>query len=178
MNEPCRLTLWTPKVGQISGQLFTCSRPGRSLGSKRSKISDEYVHAWVSGLPPSTEGVIVVSLLGCKEDGLSEFSYYSFRGGFDTSEERPGCPTFQEWLDLHYQPGRFCLYEYPTTDLLVPSDETKAQAVATIRSFLGKGRTVIVVDSGGVGRSGNIATAVAARLQIKFLERRLRANCP
>ncbi len=178
MSEPYRLTRWAPKTEQINGQLFTCGRPGRSMGAKQTRISDECVLAWVAGLPTLAEEIIIVSLLGRKADGLSEFSYYSFRGGFDQPQDRPDCPTFQEWLDSHYKSRRYRVYEYPTIDLLVPPDETKRRAVTTILSLMETGKTVVVVDSGGVGRTGNILSAVASRLQVKLLPKQLLGKCP
>jgi hypothetical protein len=169
MNEPYRLTRWAPRTDRIAGQLFTCGRPGRSMGPKKAKISDECVLAWIAGLPTSTEETTIVSLLGRKPDGLSEFSYYSFRGGFDQPPDRPDCRTFQEWLDSHHISRRYRVREYPTIDTLVPPDETKGQAVTAILSFLETGKIVVVVDSGGVGRTGNIVSAVALQLRVKLL---------
>ena len=174
MSEPCRLTRWAPKTGQITGQLFTCGRPGRSMGPKKTKISDECVLAWVAGLPTSAEELVVVSLLGRKkEDGLSEFSYYSFRGGFDQPQNRPDCPTFQEWLDSHHKSRRYRVCEYPTIDTLPLSDETKCRAVTTILSFMETGKTVVVVDSGGFSRTGSIVKEVASQLQVELLPKQL-----
>ena len=61
------------------GTLFTCARPGRSLGSKQTRINDKVVNSWIAGLPNSADEIMIISLLGRKPDGLSEFSYYSFR---------------------------------------------------------------------------------------------------
>lgn len=151
------------------------------MGAKKTKVSDECVLAWVAGLPISAEEIIIVSLLGRKPDGLSglsEFSYYSFRGGFDQPQDRPDCPTFQEWLDSHHRSRRYRVCEYPTIDTEIPTDETKCRAVTTILSFMETRKTVVVVDSGGVGRTGNIVSAVAAQLQVKLLPEQLTAKCP
>lgn len=176
MSEPYRLTHWSPATPQIPIHLFTCARPGRSLGARQKTISDNYVLEWVAGLPKTTTEIAIISLLGRKADGLSEFSYYSFRGGYDQPEDRPDCPTFQEWLDSHCKPGRYSVCEYPTVDLLVPSKETKSRAVTTIVSLIESHKTVVVVDSGGIGRSGNILSAVASRMGIKLLPRELPAT--
>src|SRR5450759_4717724 len=125
MSEPYRLTRWVSKTQQITGRLFTCARPGRSMGRKQANISDECVLAWAAGLPTSAEETIIISLLGKKANGLSEFSYYSFRGGFERWQDRPNCPTFEEWLNSHCKPRRYRVYEYPTTDLLVPPEDLK-----------------------------------------------------
>src|SRR5208283_79193 len=108
-DEPYRLKRHNFKDGQMAGCLFTCARPGRSMGAKKAKIGDDVVDAWIAGIgnevdcgnsrrPLSNEQIIMISLLGRKPNGLSEFSYYSFRGGFDRPEDRPGCPTWQAWL--------------------------------------------------------------------------------
>lgn len=128
MDEPFRLTRCASATNQINGQLFTCSKPGRSMGPSTTEISDECVREWIAGLPTSMEEIIIISLLGRKPTGLSEFSYYSSRGGFD----QPGCPTFQEWLDLHYMPSRYHFCEYPATDTLVIPNEIKYRIVTEI----------------------------------------------
>lgn len=79
LKEPYRIIRWKPRLEQVHGQLYTCARPGRSKGLKAKRIPDEWVDAWVKGLPGS-KGVIIVSLLGQKPGGKSEFSFYSFRG--------------------------------------------------------------------------------------------------
>lgn len=49
---------------------------------------------WVKGLPAANL-LYIVSLLGKKPNGYSEFSYYPFR----SSKEDDDKPTFQQWLD-------------------------------------------------------------------------------
>jgi hypothetical protein len=73
------------------------------------------VRKWADGLPNSG-GVVIVSLLGRKPDGVSEFSFYSFYGGFETQADRPGALHFGEWLDRTYPDKRFQLFEHPTID--------------------------------------------------------------
>ena len=172
MNEPYRLTEWFAKPQQIpAGRLFTCARPGRSLGRRQAHIGDEYVLRWVAGLPASEEETIIVSLLGKKPDGLSEFSYYSFRGGFEY--HRPNCPTFGEWLNANCRPRKFEVYEFPTIDLLVPGEDLKHRAVSTILSFLEVGKTVVIVDSGGIGRTGNLLSTLSERLGVELLPQQI-----
>ena len=60
----------------------------------------------------------ILSLLGWKANGRSEFSFYSFRGS-DEETERPDRPTFQQQLDARYGTGRYCVIEFPTTDTKV-----------------------------------------------------------
>src|SRR4030095_821487 len=84
------LKRWRLDTTQKPLWFFTCVRPGRSgnQASKTSPVSDDLVHPWVFGLPsPRTA---IVSLLGRKPDGTSEFSFYSFHGGFDFPADQPG----------------------------------------------------------------------------------------
>jgi hypothetical protein len=144
---------WHSKTGLASGELFTCARPGRSLGRK-AKVSDSEVHDWVGNLP-SRQKITIISLLGLRKNGRSEFSYYTFRGGDDKSQ-RPSDSTFQEWLDSNFPRGRFVVVERPTEDYKpIPSDKLAALALE-VRLFLDKGETVVVMDSGGDKRSGKV----------------------
>ena len=156
IEEPYRLIRWKPKGPQLAGQFFTCARPGRSKDAK-AKIPDQLVDLWVKGLPAS-QPVFIVSLLGRKPepDNRSEFSFYSFRGGFDQPSDRPDCPTFQEWLNKRYGDGRYCVLEYPTVDVKPLASETISEVSAVISSLLQEGRTVVLMDSGGIGRTGKV----------------------
>ena len=156
IEEPYRLIRWKPKEPPFVGQFFTCARPGRSKDAK-AKISDELVDIWVRGLPASQE-VFIVSLLGRKPepDNRSEFSFYSFRGGFDQPSDRPDCPTFQEWLNERYGNGRYCVLEFPTVDTKPLAPETINEVSAMILSLLHEDRTVVLMDSGGIGRTGKV----------------------
>ena len=100
MDEPFRLFRWKPKQGNTSGRLYTCARPGRSRGRQVKQIPDDWVDAWVLGMP-AREQLFIVSLLGSKDDGKSEFSYYSFRSGFE-SPAPDHRPTLQQWLDTRH----------------------------------------------------------------------------
>jgi hypothetical protein len=99
--------------------------------------------------------VVIVSLLGRKQQGVSEFSFYSFHGGWDTPSERRNKPlSFQKWLDSRHYNRSLKVIEYPTIDSLsVPVDTLEAVA-REIGQLLSEGRTVILVDSGGKERSG------------------------
>src|SRR5438034_508690 len=94
--KPYMLKRWRTGAPSNCHYFFTCARPGRTSDpdSKHAQVSDELVHRWVLGLPgPNTA---IVCLLGRKPDGLSEFSFYSFYGGFDIPSEHPHCLSFQE----------------------------------------------------------------------------------
>ena len=154
-----RLTRW--KTGDKPGQLFTCARPGRSGGTHLKTIPDEIVHRWVVGIPGDT-GTCIISLLGRKPDPSwrSEFTFYSFRGGFDSATERPGCPTFQEWLDRWHSERKFSLFEYPTTDLQPLLPDVLTAVISRVTMMLNTGCIVVFVDSGGVGRTGRVCKAL------------------
>ena len=62
------------------------------------------------GLPKS-EKLHIVSLLGSKKDGYSEFQYYPFR----SAKEEVDKPTWQEWLDQCCG-DHFMIHEFPTVD--------------------------------------------------------------
>jgi hypothetical protein len=120
------------------------------------------VREWVAGLPHGSS--VLVSLLGRKDYGKSEFSFYSFRGGFDKPTERPNAPSFSAWLEARY-PGRFLLFEHPTVDLK-PVPEGTVQAVSDLlREQLRKSLTVILFDSGGYSRTGQVCRTMG------FMER-------
>ena len=98
-KEPMNLSEWKPVItAPQRGRLFTCGRPGRAtFGREKRPVGDDIINLWVQGLPEA-EVLHIVSLLGQKTTGFSEFVYYPFR-----SSEEPGTkPTFQEWLDKHY----------------------------------------------------------------------------
>jgi hypothetical protein len=141
---------------------FTCARPGRKRdqATKNAQIPDEEVSRWVLGLcRPNTA---IVSLLGRKPDGLSEFSFYSFRGSSDRPSERQSRPTFQEWLDRLHPDLSIMVREHPTCDFK-PIDRQTLDAIASdIRELLVMGRTVVVVDSGGVTRTGIVCKHMRA----------------
>ena len=129
-------------------------------------MSDQIVSAWVEGLPgPDTA---IVSLLGRKQGskGSSEFSYYSFSGGVDTSPERGSKPTFAEWLDTHHTERRILVREHPTYDYRPIPQERLAAIEAEVRHPTSIGRTVVVVDSGGESRTGKVCRHMKATMVI------------
>jgi hypothetical protein len=182
LKEPCRLTEYITTGHGIDGRLFTCGRPGRSMGAKVAKISHDVVNVWLNGLPSSTGETVIVSLLGRKPRGPSEFTYYSFRGGFDQPQDRPGCPTWQEWLKSRYG-SRYRVCEFPTIDTEDIPESTKKVLFKTILEFIQAGKTVLVADSGGVGRTGRVITTtkkfieqLSAKRRWGEVKRHLRAN--
>ncbi len=120
-------------------------------------MPDGWVVDWVNGLP-AVGDVAIVSILGCKKDGISEFSYYSFRSCFD--DDRKDSPTFQEWLDEKFGVGRYHGFEYPTVDTVDSSMETLLQVAERVRASIEAHHTVVVVDSGGVSRTGAVGRSM------------------
>jgi len=90
----------------------------------------------------------IVSLLGHKVSGYSEFGYYPFR-----SSTEPGSrPTLQEWLkNGHKRP--IAIHECPTVDArAIPPDVLDA-AARKVLGLLDEGATVVVLDSAGAERT-------------------------
>lgn len=132
---------------------FTCARPGRTgdPASRHAPVPDDLVHRWVLGLP--SPHAAIVSLLGRKPDGLSEFSFYSFYGGFDLPSEHTGRLSFQQWLDRWHKDRSIVVREHPTCDFETILTETRDAVARDINELLSVGRTVILVDSGGQTRT-------------------------
>ena len=153
--EPFRLRRWKLETSSgVEVGFYTCARPGRSKGSTGT-VRDALVSEWVRGLQ---DVKTVISLLGRKRGpaGMSEFSFYSFCGGLETSAERKRRPTFQEWLDQMHGDLNISVIEHPTYDFKsVPSntlDAIKADAHALAR----EGKSFVIVDSGGQTRTNAI----------------------
>ena len=161
--EPYRLKRW--EIGSSPNnavRFFTCARPGRSNGPK-GFVSDHLVSTWVCGLPgPDTA---IISLLGHKPGPkkVSEFSFYSFCGGFDTPNERRSQTTFQEWLDHQHKDLQIIVREYPTIDCPQVPSEKLAAIASGLWDLISIGRTVVVMDSGGVQRTGKVRMYLNAR---------------
>ena len=159
--EPYRLRRWRRGSSPDKVAFFTCARPGRSK-SAWGHILDDSVDKWVQGLPNATE-MSIVSLLGRKQglDGVSEFSFYSFCGGFDTLAERHGRLSFQQWLDQRHTQRSIQVLEHPTIDFRPVPLETLGAAAADINRLLSAGRTVILMDSGGETRTRTVCKHMA-----------------
>ena len=156
LTEPINLREWTaPGTSGQKGRLFTCGRPGRATyGTAKVDVGEEIIDLWVGGLPKP--GVLcLVSLLGRKKSGLSEFSYYPFR-----SSEEPGPkPTFEEWLNKRHG-QRFVVHEFPTVDRQGISRGVLDSATRRVLSSLEGGHTTVVIDSAGAERTARVCEAI------------------
>jgi hypothetical protein len=109
---------------------FTCARPGRSLGSTQ-RVPDDVVHKWVKTLPGPHR--TIVSLLGHKPNGRSEFLFCTFHGKDDTPRKAHGKQPWQAWLDHHhYERGR------------------------DVERLRAEGCTIILIDSCGQTHTGTV----------------------
>jgi hypothetical protein len=151
--EPYRKRHWKKASSPERIAFYTCARPGRSL-SKTDPVPDQIVHKWVRGLPgPNTT---ILSLLGHKPDGTSEFTFYTFHSQLDTPGETRRGKSFQEWLDHHHADRGINVVEYPTTDYQGVPQTTLTAIAADVNRLLTDGRTVVLVDSGGQQRTGTV----------------------
>jgi hypothetical protein len=156
---------WRMGVSPNAQYFFTCARPGRTgdPATKHGRVPDDLVHRWVLGLPsPNTA---ILSLLGRKPDGLSEYSFYSFHGGFDSPSECGNRPSLQEWLDHWHKDRSIVVCEHPTYDIYgrpIPPETMQAIASDVSRLLLAQ-RTVIIVDSGGATRTGEVCKYLHAK---------------
>jgi hypothetical protein len=159
LGEPCNLRKCKALGVPSAGALFTCGRPGRSLGSS-GLVSDEIVDCWVTGMPNATP-LILLSLLGTKVDGKSEYQFYSFRGSHEHSTK----PTLQTWLDRRHGAGRFRVLEYPTEDAGPNSlSDGQIESIrALINPMMDDGETVVLFDSFGSERTGQVCRALNFR---------------
>ena len=165
--EPFNLRCWKVNVaGEMDAILYTCARPGRSLGPD-VPVDDETVSTWVRGLPgPNTA---IISLLGRKGGprGVSEFTFYSFCGGMDGPSERKRKMTFLEWLEYYHKDRGIVLREHPTIDRYAHSYQLipplRLDKIAEeVLGLISEDRTVVVMDSGGVGRTQEVSDYLSA----------------
>jgi hypothetical protein len=151
MPEPHRFRRWKRICASEPIPVYTCGRPGRSLGSKGA-VSDSTVMQWLRGLQtrlPPQRSLAILSLLGTKPDGTDEHSFYSFR----TSD------GFVEWLG-QYAPFDVTLEHFATVDFqAVPPSLADAVAMALERK-LQDGRSVLILDSGGEQRTGAVCRMI------------------
>jgi hypothetical protein len=149
-----RLRRWTIATSTF----FTCARPGRKDGP-RGTVSDGVVRNWVNDVMALGPRLAIVSLLGTKPDGTSEYSFYSFRGGF----EGPAItsPTFVEWLA--HTADDVVWREHPTVDFSPLTEETLAAIAEDVRALLGEGRTLVIFDSGGETRTAQVCRHLGAK---------------
>jgi hypothetical protein len=144
---------------EASPRLFTSARPGRKY-SKDALVSDEEVRTWTDDVRRLGPNPTIVSLLGRKPDGASEYRFYSFYGGLDNAEDHHGRLSFAEWL-AGIDPA-VELIEHPTIDF-EPITSGALQPIAVdVRRCLRSGRTVLIFDSGGETRTGQVCRHVEA----------------
>jgi hypothetical protein len=158
-SEPINLREWRASDNSDrSGRLFTCGRPGRATyKTARIRIPDDVIDRWANALP-AAEVVHIVSLLGWKRGGISEFDYYPF----GSSQEDGSKPTFQEWLDRRYG-RRFVVHEHRTTDRQGISPNLIATVAREVLDLLEGGCTVTVVDSAGAERTARVCEKMRYR---------------
>lgn len=159
LTEPINLREWKAPAGSSHrGRLFTCGRPGRAThGRAKVTVADATIDLWASGLPEA-DVLHIVSLLGQKTTGLSEFRYYPFR----SAKESGSRPTFEEWLHQRND-RRFVVHEFPTVDGRgVPPDLLKA-AGRRVLDCLESGHTTVVIDSAGAERTARVCEAIGYR---------------
>ncbi len=158
MEEPANLTEWIPESKNGDGRLFTCGRPGRATyGRKKITIDEQTIDSWVSGLPEADQ-LQLVSLLGRKPGGFSEFVYYPFR----SSEESDDKPSMQEWLDQRY-PHRFVVHEFPTVDARAIPGDLLDEVGQTAQGLIQEGFTVVIMDSAGAERTARVCESIGYR---------------
>jgi hypothetical protein len=146
--EPNNLLRW--RTG-TPGKVFTCGRPGRAThGPKIPAVNDEVLSQWVAGLPHYPV-LHIVSLLGRKPSGQSEFAPYPFRSEYEASDK----DTFQQWLAQRY-PRRFVVHEYPTEDFKPVLQSTLTQLTQLIGPLLLAEQTIVLVDSAGCSRTNEV----------------------
>ena len=123
-------------------------------------MPDDLVHEWVKQLPEANTAI--VSLLGAKPDGMSEFAFYSFCSGLESQAERRARPSFQEWLDRWHPERGILVIEHPTRDFSRISDDALKDIAEDIFRLTAEGRTVILVDSGGETRTSFVCKYIRA----------------
>lgn len=104
---------------------------------------------------------VIISLLGRKPDGTSEFSFYPFSGGFERPTEAR--PSLQTWLDEQYPEKEIEVREYPTIDFAPVPQETLQAAAEEVQRLLAAGRVVVIMDSGGETRTGTLCRYMGIR---------------
>jgi hypothetical protein len=156
MRHPYKLRRWRMNIDGVERHFYTCARPGRTADhkSKIASVADGLVLDWLKVLPGPQPAI--VSLLGSKPDGTSEFSFYTFRGSFESGQK----PTFQEWLaDRGFL---IPVIEVPTTDTKRLDNQLLFEISEAVLRLVGDGRVPIVMDSGGEQRTGSVSRFLKA----------------
>jgi hypothetical protein len=157
ITEPINLREWKAPPDQpgLPGKLFTCGRPGRGThGRAKVPVTETVIDQWASGLPKA-DVLHVVSLLGHKTSGLSEFSYYPFRAATEPGTK----PTFEDWLNARYA-RRFVVHEFPTIDGQGIQRDVLDAAGHQVLEWLRSGGTTLVIDSAGAERTTRVCAAL------------------
>lgn len=158
MNEPINLREWKPlRSEEARGRLFTCGRPGRGtleFGKKKILVDDDTINLWIRGLPEA-DVLHIVSLLGQKSNGDSEFLYYPFR----SSNESESKPMFQKWINEQSE-RRFIVHEFPTVDAKGIPREVLSAVTGHVLDLIEKEYTVVIIDSAGAERTARVCEAI------------------
>lgn len=85
---------------------------------------------------PKGESTTIISLLGHKPNGMSEYSFYSFDQD-----------TFEGWLKSN-STDSINVIRHPTEDFAKIPDETLKSIKSDVLECLKRGHTVVLVDSG------------------------------
>ncbi len=145
--EPCNLRRWKQRTSQTPQNIHTAGRPGRSLGS-RCQVPDETVSLWLERLRHLAP-LSILSLLGAKPDGRDEHSFYSFR----TAD------GFRDWLARNAG-FDVTIENFPTVDYDEVPRELVREVETAVSAALAAGRSVLIMDSAGVQRSGAVCNAI------------------
>ena len=156
VTEPINLREWKGPAGsERRGKLFTCGRPGWAThGRAKVTVAEGIIDLWASGLPDA-DVLHIVSLLGQKTTGLSEFSYYPFQSAKEVGTK----PTFEKWLNERYG-RRFVVHEFPTVDGQGISRDLLDAAGRRVLDCLESGHTTVVIDSAGAERTARVCEAL------------------
>lgn len=137
---------WRRSSSRAVEPIYTRARPGRQRGANGS-VPDSEISRWLNELPRNRP-LSVISLLGQKPDGRDEHSFYSFRNA----------AGFKNWLQ-NARPGTN-VFAHPTTDF----ERVTPQSIEAIKidfdRELAHGRTIVIVDSGGVERTRQVCNAL------------------
>lgn len=155
IKEPINLCEWRGvSDSPLKGHLFTCGRPGRATyGLARQLIDVDTIDRWVSGLPQA-EILHIISLLGRKTDGYSEFDYYPFRSSYEQNPK----PPLERWLEERYG-QRFVVHEFPTVDARGIPPQVLEVVQRRVHDLIEAGNTVVVMDSAGAERTARVCEA-------------------
>lgn len=144
---PYMMKRWRRKDSPEATPIYTCARPGRRLGARKD-VPDSEVIRWISELPKHRP-LSIISLLGTKPDGMDEHAFYSFRDA----------AGFQKWLAKQSK-GAINLFSHPTNDFTPVGQQTITAIETDLNRELSLGRSVVIVDSGGIQRTGQVCRSL------------------